>query len=191
VSGEIDCRDITLGEVRAIPQIVSSYETDRVYRLEAGRGAQSMSWRLVEERLARPFRKRYDSGRVEDWLESYLEWAPLETLRFMSASVDEHVAGLLTWQKVGWNNTLWLMDIRTRKDARRSGVGTALVERLKTQAGRQGTRGIFVETQISNYPAIRFYRRHAFVISGFNTHLYTNADLEKQDVALYLFWERR
>jgi ribosomal protein S18 acetylase RimI-like enzyme len=189
VTGAITCSDITVDEARSLPPIVSSFETDRVLRLIAERKSATMQWRLVEERLARPYRKRYDSGRLDDWLEPYLEVTPLESLKFIAARKDGGVAGLLTWQKVGWNNTVWLLDIRARKEVRRSGVGSALVARLKDETLRLRARGIFVETQVNNYPAIRFYRRHAFVISGFNTHLYTNDDLEKQDVALFLFWE--
>ncbi|MBV9281740.1 MAG: GNAT family N-acetyltransferase, partial [Chloroflexi bacterium] len=49
--------------------------------------------------------------------------------------------------------------------------------------------GIAVETQINNYPAVSFYRKHGFEISGFNDHLYSNDDLARQDVALFLFRE--
>jgi ribosomal protein S18 acetylase RimI-like enzyme len=50
-------------------------------------------------------------------------------------------------------------------------------------------RGIFVETQVQNYPAICFYRHHGFEIAGFNDHLYSTSDLEVGDVALFLFRE--
>jgi ribosomal protein S18 acetylase RimI-like enzyme len=191
MNGEIVCTDISFEEVRRLPPIVSSFETDRVFRLEERRTRGVPSWQLEEEHLDRPFRKRYDSGRTDDWLEPYLEVAPLETLHFIAATRDGTVRGLLTWQQVKWNNTTWLMDIRARREDRRSGVGSAMIDRLRTETVRLKTRGISVETQINNYPAIRFYRRNRFLISGFNTRLYTNGDMEKQDIALFLFWEAR
>src|SRR5260370_25866720 len=100
----------------------------------------------------------------------------------MAARVGGEVRGLVTWQKVAWNDTVWLVDIRTRREDRRSGVGSALLENLKSHTATLHARGISVETQINNYPAIRFYRKHGFELSGFNDHLYTNRDLEKQDV---------
>jgi ribosomal protein S18 acetylase RimI-like enzyme len=168
----------------------SSYETNIVYRLKVGRDGECVRWTLDEEVLPRQFRKRYDSGRVDDWVEPYLEQTPVHTLHFMAARAEGEVRGLVTWQKVAWNDTVWLVDIRTRREDRRSGVGSALLGNLKSQTARLHARGISVETQINNYPAIRFYRKHGFQLSGFNDHLYTNRDLEKQDVALFLFWER-
>jgi ribosomal protein S18 acetylase RimI-like enzyme len=188
--GDLVCEEVSLDEVRALPPMFSSYETNVVYRLEVERDGARVRWTLGEELLPREFRKRYDSGRVDDWVEPYLDQTPVHTLHFMAARVGGEVCGLVTWQKVAWNDTVWLVDIRTRREDRRSGVGSALLERLKSETAGLRARGISVETQINNYPAIRFYRKHGFEFSGFNDHLYTNRDLEKQDVALFLFWER-
>lgn len=188
---QIECSEISLEQARRIPPIFSSYETDIVHRLAVEHCEAGIVWTLYEEKLERQYRKRYDSGRLEDWLEPYFELAPRESLHFIAAQNGDDVVGLLTWQKVEWNDTLWLIDIRTRKESRRRGVGGVMLERLKREARDLRVRGISVETQINNCPAIRFYRRHGFGISGFNDHLYTNRDVEKQDVALFLFWESR
>jgi ribosomal protein S18 acetylase RimI-like enzyme len=113
----------------------------------------------------------------------------VEELSFLGARRGGEIAGLLTWRAVGWNDTLWLVDVRVREAERRTGVGSALIRALDRIAREERVRGIFVETQIANYPAVRFYQAHGFTISGFNDHLYTNDDLELQDVALFLFLE--
>lgn len=185
----IICNQLSLKELRKLDPIPSEFETERVFRLYRQEEGDGVSWRLVEEELRRPFRKKYDSGRPDEWMSSYEDAARPEDLSFLAASVDGKVQGLLTWQELGWNNTLWLLDIRTRRTARRVGVGCALVNWLKDEARRWRARGISVETQINNYPALCFYQKHGFQVAGFNDHLYTNRDLATQDVAVFLFWE--
>jgi len=86
---------------------------------------------------------------------------------------------------------MWLLDIRVREDVRRRGVGASLLGHLQQVAGRQRLRGILVETQSNNFPAVRFYQKQGFELVGFNDHLYTNDDTGRDDVALFLFWETR
>jgi GNAT superfamily N-acetyltransferase len=148
-----------------------------------------MQWSLVEERLSRRIAKIYDDGEGAEWLESYADAGPPEALRFLGATRSGRVQGIATWTVTDWNDTLWLVDIRVRAENRGTGVGTALIGGLLDESRRTSLRGIFVETQIRNYPAVCFYRRRGFEISGFNDHLYTNHDLDEGDVALYLFRE--
>ena len=187
---EIVCRNLTISEARRVARIPSGYENDRVFRLTRKSAATVQRWTLEETALPGTFRKTYDSGDLDEWLRSYLESAPADSLHFEGAFVGREIQGLLTWNLIEWNETVWLIDIRSRPNFRRRGIGTALITELKALSQSLGVRGISVETQISNYPAIQFYRKHGFEICGFNDHLYSNADLARQDVALYLFWER-
>jgi ribosomal protein S18 acetylase RimI-like enzyme len=182
-------RPISLREVRKFGPIDSGFQTDRVLRLHREERGGETLWRLREERLSAPYTKQYDSGDVDEWLRLYADAADIEKFSFALASLDGKPQGLLTWRGMGWNDTLWLVDIRVRPCARRRGVGAALVDFLKQVAAHQQVRGIAVETQINNYPALRFYRKQGFEIVGINDHLYANDDLQRQDVAIFLFWE--
>lgn len=183
------CRRLTLRQVRALRPIPSGYTTDRVYRLERSERDSASQWTLRETRPPVPLHKSYDTGDAHDWLRSYADAGPPNELHFLGAARGSEVLGLVTWRAVEWNQTLWLVDIRVRERERRSGIGSALVEALRRQADEERARGIFVETQITNFPAVRFYQSHGFQICGFNDHLYTNQDAETQDVALFLFLE--
>jgi len=186
---QISVRRISLREARKLGPIDSGFQTDRVLRLHREERAGGYLWELKEEQLLSPFMKQYDSGRLDEWLRLYADSAGIDGFCFALASLDEQAAGLLTWRSMAWNDTLWLVDIRIRPAARRLGVGSALVGFLKRVAIEQKVRGITVETQINNYPALCFYRGQGFEIAGFNDHLYANDDLQRQDVALFLFWE--
>jgi ribosomal protein S18 acetylase RimI-like enzyme len=185
----VECREYSLPQVRKVKPIASGYETDRIFVLQRQSSGEATTWRLSEERLARPFRKEYDSGLVDEWLESYEGQTSLDELTFLGAMVDGEIKGLATYSLMGWNNTLWLIDVRTGQATRRKGVGSALLREVQRAAREKKARGISVETQTNNYPAICFYRKHGFLVSGFNDHLYTNEDVENQDVAVFLFWE--
>ena len=163
--------------------------TVRVYRLERKHQRTNMHWTLREKRLRPPFRKSYDSGRVDEWLETYADAGPPDELHFLGAGRGAEIDGLLTWRIVSWNTTLWLVDIRVRESKRGTGIGSALVDGLKGIAAQEEARGVFVETQINNHQAVRFYQSQGFEISGFNDHLYTNDDLEQQNIAIFLFLE--
>lgn len=180
---------LTLDQIRRLRPMPSGYETDRVFHLSKELSSHGITWQLEEVRLQRPLSKLYDRGIRAEWLESYADAGPSESLRFLGALQEGEVVGLATWTVTEWNATLWLVDIRVRPENRGSGVGSVLVDGLKERCREQELRGIFVETQIRNYPAVRFYRRCGFDIVGFNDHLYGNDDLTQQDVALFLFLE--
>jgi ribosomal protein S18 acetylase RimI-like enzyme len=151
--------------------------------------SSGLSWELREIRLSQPFRTAYDRGEVDDWMESYIESAPIEDFSFVGAYVDGAPCGLLTWKESLWNSTLWLVDIRVQQDRRRQGIGSALMQWLQNTARERGVRGIALETQASNVPAIRFYQSHGFRIAGFHDRLYTNDTFSADSLAIFLFWE--
>lgn len=189
--GALRQRVLTYREARSLPPIPSGYRTDRRYVLARNDGDGEVVWRLSEESLAEEFVKEYDGGTLDEWMESYADTADPAHLHFLAAYDGEEALALLTWQYLRWNNTIWLVDIRTAEDSRRAGLGSSLLRSLQDTAQRERMRGITVETQTANYPAIRFYRKHGFFISGLNDHLYSDHDLADGDVALFLYWGTR
>jgi GNAT superfamily N-acetyltransferase len=186
---EATCVDLTLSDVRQAPLFASGYSTDAAYRLVRSVLGTGIHWELRRETIP-PVQKSYDSGNPSEWLNPYFEEMPATRVRFIGFRSHRDIVALVTYSEMRWNDTIWLMDIRVREGMRRSGHGSALMDALKGRAHSLRTRGIFVETQIANVPAIDFYQKHGFRVSGFNDHLYENDDLDRQDVALYLFWER-
>ncbi|PZS00499.1 MAG: hypothetical protein DLM70_13580 [Chloroflexi bacterium] len=175
-----------LDEARSLPPIQSGYVTSRVMRLQIADGGEGHTWELRPVDLSKSHEKTYDDGRLDDLLELYRENVPVECMHFLAA-YDPRPIGLLVWARMTWNNTVWLIDIRVRSNKQRRGVGRRLLGELREKAVQLGVRGISVETQINNYPALCFYRNNGFRIAGFNDSLYTNNDLVDQDVACFLF----
>lgn len=181
-------RSISLREARRLPPIPSGYETSRIFEFDSEELEDSSTWRLTEKELPIPLRKEYDDGDITEWLASYSEGASLEALKFLVADVNGAVEGLLTWHHLRWNATIWLIDIRVRSEARQRGIGGGMLDELKGLAVQSRVRGITIETQNTNHPAVGFYQRHGFRISGFNDSLYGNRGSADQEVAIFLFW---
>lgn len=182
-------RTLSLAEVKRYAKIPSGYVTDRVFRLVSERRDSERLWHLREEVLDHPFSKTYDSGDVDEWLESYSPDDGRRRFVFLAAPAAGVADGLMTYRPLQWNNTFWLVDIRVRREVRRRGIGSTLLAVLQDRTREEGRRGIAVETQVTNYPAVSFYVRHGFEIAGFHDHLYSNDDLATGDIALFLFWE--
>ena len=61
-----------------------------------------------------------------------------------------------------------------------------MLERIFRIAAALGVRAVRLEAQATNGDAIGFYRRHGYSIEGIDLSLYSNADLESQEVAVIL-----
>jgi ribosomal protein S18 acetylase RimI-like enzyme len=67
------------------------------------------------------------------------------------------------------------------------GIGRALVEAALEGARQLGARGVWVETQTTNYGAIIFYERTGFSWCGLDTSLYDPAHVSGDEIAIF-FW---
>lgn len=187
--GRIRLRTLDLKEVRSLPALPSGYRTDRIFALTRGENHEGLVWTLQERCLDAPVEKVYDNGEGGAWIETYQDAGPAESLRFLGAGQGNDIDAVATWTIRDWNRSLWLVDIRVRSGVRGQGLGSALVDRLGTICRQEHLRGITVETQNRNFGAVRFYLRRGFRITGFDDHLYSDNDLARQDVALFLFLE--
>lgn len=67
---------------------------------------------------------------------------------------------------------------------RHAGIGTLLMQQAKAYASSQKLRGIVLETQSYNVPAIRFYQKHGFIFLGCDLSAFSNEDVKRQAIRL-------
>lgn len=82
---------------------------------------------------------------------------------------DEVVAYLVAWHVA---DELHVLNLATREDRRRQGVGRALLEEVVTYARVQHVAHILLEVRRSNRPAIGLYRSVGFFAIGVRTRYY-------------------
>lgn len=83
-----------------------------------------------------------------------------------------------------WNNRERVTQLLVNENARRQGVGKALIDFAKSVARERDYRVIVLETQNYNTPAIDFYRSQGFRFCGGNVFFYSNIDVEDDEVML-------
>jgi len=83
-----------------------------------------------------------------------------------------------------WNNRLRVTELWVMEKYRQQGYGGRLLEFAKNQAREKGCRGMILETQSCNIPAISLYMKHGFSFIGLDTACYGSDDIEKKEVRL-------
>lgn len=87
-----------------------------------------------------------------------------------------------------WSNRLRVTELWVTEDLRGQGLGRALMDLAKEQAGREGFRAVILETQSCNVNAVGFYLRQGFSLIGMDRCAYTNRDIQRGEVRLELGW---
>jgi ribosomal protein S18 acetylase RimI-like enzyme len=88
-----------------------------------------------------------------------------------------------------WRGVLKVWNLLVDEEHRRQGIGTNLMDKAEEFATHNQCRAISVEVQTTNWPALSFYSKMGFHICGVDDHFYTNHDLERKEVALFLYRE--
>ena len=93
-------------------------------------------------------------------------------------------AGIFQTGYQRWNKRVRIWDILVEDKFRGQGIGSKIMSKIVEDAKKLNARMVVLETQSCNVPAINFYQKHGFELIGFDTHHYSNTDLEKREVRL-------
>ena len=163
-------------------ELIAGYVSDERYAVERVEGEAETTFALRLERLPAPYHKTFTSDEAE--IERYREVAQ------MGYSLGAWEAG--RWVGVAlaephlWNHTLWVWEFHIAPQSQGGGVGRALMQALIARAESAGLRALVCETQSTNVPAIRFYRRLGFHLDGIDLSYYTNQDYPHGEMAIFM-----
>ncbi|MGD8456395.1 MAG: GNAT family N-acetyltransferase [Anaerolineales bacterium] len=132
--------------------------------------------------LDRPYVKRFGQ---DDDLEDYLEGAVKQGLS-LGAFDGKRLVGIAISEEREWNNSLWVWDFHIDAEYQRKGVGTKLMDAVIDQAKEKDFRVVVCETQNTNVPAIRFYRKLGFVVDGIDLTYYPEKEIAAGEVAIFM-----
>ena len=138
----------------------ASFATAVVYRLVR----EGLNARFVEEELQNCIHKRYDTSGVHA--------AVRESEFSILAEGDGRMVAFMTVRFESWNRRAWISHLYVLPGYKKRGIGKYFIHRAKEFAREIGARGLWLETQNFNYPAIQFYLRQGFAFSGFDADLY-------------------
>ncbi|KFF00434.1 streptothricin acetyltransferase [Chryseobacterium formosense] len=84
-----------------------------------------------------------------------------------------------------WNNSLFIENILIDEKFRGQNIGKLFIKNINRKARELQCRLVELETQNTNYPAIKFFQNVGFSITGINTKLYKDSI----ETALYMSFE--
>lgn len=117
-----------------------------------------------------------------------LKWYnDLAALGYAYAAVcGTKVQGIAICDPQLWNNTLFMRHLMVAKEFRLNGIGRMLIDECMHRAKSEGFRALALEVSSSNGAAIDFYKHLHFNVVGLNIGLYTNSDILKEDVGIFM-----
>ncbi len=119
---------------------------------------------------------RWSKAMIRDELDKEKSPFAVTFVAVRKESVVGFVNGRLVCDECGIN------DIAVTKNARKTGIGAALLAALEQYALLHGGEVIQLEVRAGNGPAIRFYEHHGFVQNGLRKRYYTDP---VEDALLY------
>lgn len=163
-------------------RLVPGYLSHARYEVRRTDGRNRVAFVLRRRSLRAPFRKEFPHPAAE--LDRYRKalgfgWS-------LGAYDGTSLVGIVLAAPRAWNRSVWVLEVGVAPTHRRMGIGRRLFESLSEHARREGYRTIVCETQTTNVPAIDFYRSLGFSMEGLDVSYYTNRDLERGEVAIFM-----
>jgi ribosomal protein S18 acetylase RimI-like enzyme len=174
--------------IARLHEIRAEYVSDRCVRVVRTGQSPEISLSLQVERLGHTFRSQgLTIVGQRDKAETRSRLAG-ETLQVVAEDQGRLIA-LLDAEVESWRRVLKVWNLLVDEEYRRRGIGTKLMRSAEAFALEKQCRAISVETQATNWPALSFYLELGFEVCGVDDHFYTNRDLARKEVALFLYRE--
>lgn len=180
----MEIKPLTSADVAQMPAIIFGYQTHEIYALTYHDDETETAVGLRLQQLPQPFNKRFDPLEASDL--AHYQTIAAQGFSFGLFNHDLLLGvALAEWQQ--WNNSLWVWEFHIATGYHGQGWGRLLMTRLIAQAQTAGIRTVVCETQNSNVPAIRFYRRLGFRLEGIDISYYDPANIgPTPEVALFM-----
>jgi ribosomal-protein-alanine N-acetyltransferase len=109
---------------------------------------------------------------IAQWTARDYATLPATGMMAWVAELEGAIAGFLVARRVG--SDLEILNLAVRRDARRRGIGHALIQ-FTFEWGKQfDAKSAFLEVRASNRSALQFYKRHRFEETGRRPLYYSN-----------------
>lgn len=172
-------------EIRKLQKLTSNpslnwgnngYSTDTIYSVSSLEFSGSFEFSLREKKLS--YNKVWETHTDDiDELNTIIEDG-----HSFGAFDDNELQAWIICEHRTWNNSFYIENILINEKYRRQGIGIMLIKNAIKEARKLNCRVIELETQNTNYPAIQFYRKIGFNITGVNTRLYDHSE----EIALFM-----
>lgn len=164
-------------------RIITGYVTMERYNITHSESEMNTTFALELVKLDKPYMKLYDYQ--DD--EAFAEYQQILQDNFsLGAYVDDVLVGIALVVPQSWNNSLRVHEFHVAETQRGQGIGHKLMEAVLDKGRVANFRIVICETQNTNVPAVRFYRRMGFTLEGIDLSLYSNHDFPDGEMAIFM-----
>lgn len=160
------------------------YVSDEIYKVKKFSDSESISFNFKSEKTDVPYVKTW---KLTDENIHHYRKIIAEGFSF-GAYEDNDLAGFIFCEERKWNNSLYIENLIVSESFRRKGIGKLLIKKVIELSRQKNFRHIELETQNTNVPAIEFYKKQGFEITGMNMTLYDPLE-NKDEVALFMTYD--
>lgn len=172
---EIEIRPAVVGDLSFLVKIEHVYQSTYVWQMDRVMEDGQITVHFRQTRLPRPVRVDYCG--THPLLEEE-NWSRYQAV--LVATIAGEAIGYIGLSDQFSPRTLWVTDCAVREDARRKGIGTALVLAAQEWGVEHGFRKVVMEMQSKNHPAIQMAHKLGYEFCGYNDNYFPN-----QDIALF------
>ncbi|MCP4418260.1 MAG: GNAT family N-acetyltransferase [Chloroflexi bacterium] len=180
---DIAIRPLLVNDLSYLPTVIIGYVTTEKYTISKIENELEMAVSLKLVTLPAPKTISYD----------HLNEAELARLAVIVAEgwsfavfSREQLVGVIIGGLEAWNKSVRVWEFHVAELYRRQGIGRLLMEKIVETAVTNQLRIIVCETQSSNVPAIRAYRRLGFELDAIDLSFYSNDDVLQESVAVFM-----
>lgn len=159
----------------------NGYVTEQIYQVSSQHKEGIMQFELTA--VDKPYTKNWITG--DDDIQKYNNL--INQGHSFGAFDGDKICGWIICEYREWNNTLYIENILVAQTYRGTGVGRKLIATSIAHAVQLNCRLVELETQNTNLPAIGFYRKLGFEVSGLHTKLYAGED--SHGTAIYMTYD--
>lgn len=180
---DILLRPLQPTDLPQLPNVITGYTTTEIYAVEKVESETETAVSLQLKTLPTPKTVRYTH--LDETEVTRLATAVAEGFSF-GAFVGEQLVGVIIGSPEAWNKSLRVWEFHVAEPFHSQGIGRKLMAKVVETAVTHCLRVIVCETQSSNVPAIRAYRKLGFVLDAVDLSFYSNEDVQKEDVAVFM-----
>jgi ribosomal protein S18 acetylase RimI-like enzyme len=178
-----DIRPLSSIDASLLERLITGYTSSETYRVTRTETPDTIRFELQLTTLEQPFVKRYPPLAATE-LQCYRDLAAAG--HAFGAFEGGTCVGIALCEPQRWNSSLSVWEFHIAPECRGQGAGRALMAAVEAHARDERLRCVVCETQTTNVAAIRFYRALGFAVDAVDVSLYTNADIERGEVAVFL-----
>jgi streptothricin acetyltransferase len=164
--------------------IVTGYESTEKYVVQKSETETQITFNIHLITLEKPHKNTFAEDFNEEDFRRFTGFLP-QGYSF-GAYLQGRLVAFAISEALSWNRSLRIWEFQVMQDYRRKGIGRLLMSHVVAKAIQDHFRIVFLETQNTNVPAIRFYRSVGFLLDALDLSHYSNHDVEAGEVAFFM-----